>query len=151
VEDLVKAVSSFLDQSNSGLLGGSPVSSSSSVIYEEELSSSTANIRLVSPEHAFKSVSEAEAKRRHHGKTDSPLYRLAAVIVNPHQSVVGSVENVDLELWRQSIDTNITGTVLASQKFMPLVKLLCCVLVLLLHQDSPNVNTKKYSFGISFL
>ncbi|GJJ77816.1 hypothetical protein EMPS_10175 [Entomortierella parvispora] len=122
VEDLVNAVSSFLDQSNSGLLGGSPVSSSSSVVYEEELSSSTANIRLVSPEHALKSVSEAEAKRRHHGKTDPPLYRLAAVIVNPHQSVVGSIERVDLELWKQSIDTNITGTVLASQKFMPLLR-----------------------------
>ena len=115
-------MSSFLDQSNSGLLGGSPITTPSSVIYEEELSSSTANIRLVSPEHALKSVSEAEAKRRHHGKTDSPLYRLAAVIVNPHHAVVGSIEKVDLEQWRRSIETNITGTVIASQKFLPLVK-----------------------------
>ncbi|KAG0196371.1 hypothetical protein BGX28_010226, partial [Mortierella sp. GBA30] len=88
----------------------------------EELSSSTANIRLINPsdEHALKSVSEAEAKRRHHGKTDSPLYRLAAVIVNPHSSTLGPIEKVDLDQWRQSIDTNVTGTVIATQKFMPL-------------------------------
>jgi NAD(P)-dependent dehydrogenase (short-subunit alcohol dehydrogenase family) len=110
-----------LDQNNSALLGGSPLSSSSSIIYQEELSSSTANIRLIKPEHALKSVSEAESKRRHHGKTDTPLYRLAAVIVNPQSSAVGSIEKVDLDLWRQAVDANITGAVIAAQKFMPLV------------------------------
>ncbi|KAF9320463.1 hypothetical protein BG003_006060 [Podila horticola] len=122
VEDLVRAVSSFLDQKNSSLLGGGPNSTSSSVIYEEELSESIANIQLVSPEHTLKSVSEAEAKRRHHGKTDSPLFRLAAVIVNPHSAVVGSIEKVNLDEWRQSIDSNVTGTVIAAQKFMPLLR-----------------------------
>ncbi|KAG0053669.1 hypothetical protein BGZ83_000664 [Gryganskiella cystojenkinii] len=122
VEDLVKAVAGFLDQNNSGLLGGSPVSTSSSVIYEEELSSSTANIRLVSPEHALKSVSEAEAKRRHHGKTDTPLFRLASVIVVPHHAVMGPIEKVNLEEWRRSVDSNITGAIIASQKFMPLMR-----------------------------
>ncbi|KAG0347896.1 hypothetical protein BG004_006615 [Podila humilis] len=122
VDDLVRAVSSFLDQKNSTLLGGGPISTSTSVIYEEEISASIANIQLLSPEHTLKSVSEAEAKRRHHGKTDSPLYRLAAVIVNPHSAVVGSIENVDLNEWRQSIDGNITGTVVAAQKFMPLLR-----------------------------
>ncbi|KAF9905766.1 hypothetical protein EC991_001304 [Linnemannia zychae] len=121
-EGLVQAVASYLDQNNSALLGGSPLSSSSSVIYQEELSSSTANIRLISPEHTLKSVSEAEAKRRHHGKTDTPLFRLAAVIVNPHASAVGTVEKVDLGLWRQAIDVNITGAVIAAQKFMPLMR-----------------------------
>ncbi|KAF9133083.1 hypothetical protein BGW39_010615 [Mortierella sp. 14UC] len=121
-EELVQAVASFLDKNNSALLGGSPLSSSSSVIYQEELSSSTANIRLISPEHTLKSVSEAEAKRRHHGKTDTPLFRLAAVIVNPHTSAVGTIEKVDLNLWRQAIDINITGAVIASQKFMPLMR-----------------------------
>lgn len=118
----MRAVSSFLDQKNSSLLGGGPNSTSSSVIYEEELSESIANIQLVSPEHTLKSVSEAEAKRRHHGKTDSPLFRLAAVIVNPHSAVVGSIEKVNLDEWRQSIDSNVTGTVIAAQKFMPLVR-----------------------------
>ncbi|KAF9093426.1 Protein unc-50 [Mortierella sp. AM989] len=122
VEDLVRAVSNFLDQHNSALLGGSPISSSSSVIYEEELSSSTANIRFISPEHSLRSVGEAEAKRRHHGKTDSPLFRLAAVILNPYSVTIGPIENVNLELWRQSIDTNITGTVVATQKFLPLLR-----------------------------
>ncbi|KAG0360710.1 hypothetical protein BG005_010070 [Podila minutissima] len=122
VEDLVRAVSSFLDQKNSSLLGGGPNSTSSSVIFEEELSDSIANIQFVSPEHTLKSVSEAEAKRRHHGKTDSPLFRLAAVIVNPHSAVVGSIEKVDLDEWRQSIDSNVTGTVIAAQKFMPLLR-----------------------------
>ncbi|KAF9386818.1 hypothetical protein CPB97_003300 [Podila verticillata] len=122
VEDLVRAVSSFLDQKNSSLLGGGPISTSSSVIYEEELSDSIANIQLVSPEHTLKSVSEAEAKRRHHGKTDSPLFRLAAVIVNPYSAVVGSIEKVNLDDWRQSVDNNITGTVIAAQKFMPLLR-----------------------------
>ncbi|KAG0023461.1 hypothetical protein BGZ82_010737 [Podila clonocystis] len=122
VEDLVRAVSSFLDQKNSSLLGGGPNSTSSSVIYEEELTESIANIQLVSPEHTLKSVSEAEAKRRHHGKTDSPLFRLVAVIVNPHSAVVGSIEKVDLDEWRQSIDSNVTGTVIAAQKFMPLLR-----------------------------
>ncbi|KAF9103157.1 hypothetical protein BGX29_003715 [Mortierella sp. GBA35] len=121
-EELVKAVANFLDQNNSVLLGGSPLSSSSSVIFQEELSSSTANIRIINPEHTFKSVSEAETKRRHHGKTDSPLYRLAAVIVNPHSSPVGSIEKVDLDLWRQAVDANITGSVIAAQKFMPLMR-----------------------------
>lgn len=118
----MRAVSSFLDQKNSSLLGGGPISTSSSVIYEEELSDSIANIQLVSPEHTLKSVSEAEAKRRHHGKTDSPLFRLAAVIVNPYSAVVGSIEKVNLDDWRQSVDNNITGTVIAAQKFMPLVR-----------------------------
>ncbi|KAG0096426.1 hypothetical protein BGZ93_004550 [Podila epicladia] len=122
IEDLVRAVSSFLDQKNSSLLGGGPNSISSSVIFEEELSESIANIQLVSPEHTLKSVSEAEAKRRHHGKTDSPLFRLAAVIVNPHSTVVGSIEKVNLDEWRQSIDSNVTGTVIAAQKFMPLLR-----------------------------
>ncbi|KFH64347.1 hypothetical protein MVEG_10172 [Podila verticillata NRRL 6337] len=122
VEDLVRAVSSFLDQKNSSLLGGGPISTLSSVIYEEELSASIANIQLVSPEHTLKSISEAEAKRRHHGKTDSPLFRLAAVIVNPHSAVVGSIEKVNLDDWRQSVDNNITGTVIAAQKFMPLLR-----------------------------
>ncbi|KAF9350954.1 hypothetical protein BGX26_010921 [Mortierella sp. AD094] len=122
VEDLVRAVSNFLDQHNSIILGANPASSSSSVIYEEELSSSIANIRFISPEHTLKSVGEAEAKRRHHGKTDSPLFRLAAVIVNPHSATLGSIEKVDLELWRQSINTNITGTVIATQKFLPLLR-----------------------------
>ncbi|KAF9087076.1 hypothetical protein BGX23_008378 [Mortierella sp. AD031] len=121
-EELVKAVANFLDQNNSVLLGGSPLSSSSSVIFQEELSSSTANIRIINPEHTFKSVNEAETKRRHHGKTDSPLYRLAAVIVNPHSSPVGSIEKVDLDLWRQAVDANITGSVIAAQKFMPLMR-----------------------------
>ncbi|KAF9306063.1 hypothetical protein BGZ74_007776 [Mortierella antarctica] len=122
VEDLVRAVSSFLDQKNSSLLGGGPNSTSSSVIFEEELSDSIANIQFVSPEHTLKSVSEAEAKRRHHGKADSPLFRLAAVIVNPHSAVVASIEKVDLDEWRQSIDSNVTGTVIAAQKFMPLLR-----------------------------
>ncbi|KAF9545943.1 hypothetical protein EC957_010328 [Mortierella hygrophila] len=121
-EELVKAVSSFLDQNNSGLLGVSPLSSSSSVIYQEELSSSTANIRLVNPEHTLKSVSEAESKRRHHGKTDTPLFRLAAVIINQHSSPPGSIEKVELDLWRQAVNTNITGTVIAAQTFMPLMR-----------------------------
>ncbi|KAF9149424.1 hypothetical protein BG015_008785 [Linnemannia schmuckeri] len=121
-EELVKTVSSFLDQNNSALLGGSPLSLSSSVIYQEELSSSTANIRLINPEHTLKSVIEAESKRRHHGKTDTPLFRLAAVIINQHSSPVGSIEKVELDLWRQAIDANITGTVIAAQKFMPLMR-----------------------------
>lgn len=118
----MKAVSNFLDQNNSALLGGSPLSTSSSVIFQEELSSSTANIRIINPEHTLKSVSEAESKRRHHGKTDTPLFRLAAVIINQHSSPVGSIEKVELDLWRQAVDTNITGTVIAAQKFMPLVR-----------------------------
>lgn len=117
----MRAVSSFLDQNNSALLGGSPLSSSSSVIYQEELTSSTANIRLINPEHTLKSVSEAESKRRHHGKTDTPLFRLAAVIINQQSSPVGSIEKVELDLWRQAVDANITGAVIAAQKFMPLV------------------------------
>ncbi|KAK3843340.1 MAG: hypothetical protein J3R72DRAFT_116708 [Linnemannia gamsii] len=121
-EELVRDVVNFLDQNNSALLGGSPLSSPSSVIYQEELSSSTANIRLVNPEHTLKSVSEAEAKRRHHGKTDTPLFRLAAVIVNPHTNAVGAIEKVDLDLWRQAVDTNITGAIIAAQKFMPLMR-----------------------------
>lgn len=121
-EELVKAVSNFLDQNNSALLGGSPLSTSSSVIFQEELSSSTANIRIINPEHTLKSVSEAESKRRHHGKTDTPLFRLAAVIINQHSSPVGSIEKVELDLWRQAVDTNITGTVIAAQKFMPLMR-----------------------------
>ncbi|KAG9066175.1 hypothetical protein KI688_001394 [Linnemannia hyalina] len=121
-EELVRAVSSFLDQNNSGLLGISPLSSSSSVIYQEELSSSTANIRLVNPEHSLKSVSEAESKRRHHGKTDTPLFRLAAVIINQHSSPTGSIEKVDMDLWRQAVNTNITGAVIAAQTFMPLMR-----------------------------
>ncbi|KAF9274335.1 hypothetical protein BGZ68_000767 [Mortierella alpina] len=124
VEDLVKEVSNFLDQHNSNLLGCSPLSLSTSLILEEDLSLSTANIRLINPneEYALKSVSEAEAKRRHHGKTDSPLYRLAAVIVNPHSSTIGSIEKVDLDQWRESIESNIIGTVIASQKFLPLLR-----------------------------
>ncbi|KAF9924389.1 hypothetical protein BGZ67_009285 [Mortierella alpina] len=124
VEDLVKEVSNFLDQHNSNLLGCSALSLSTSLILEEDLSSSTANIRLINPneEYALKSVSEAEAKRRHHGKTDSPLYRLAAVIVNPHSSTIGSIEKVDLDQWRESIESNIIGTVIASQKFLPLLR-----------------------------
>ncbi|KAG0258640.1 hypothetical protein BG011_003166 [Mortierella polycephala] len=123
VEDLVKSVSTFLDQSNGILLGGSPALTSSSIILQEELTSSTANIQLVNPEqNALTDVSAAEANRRHHGKTDSPLFRLVAVIVNPHSSVVASIEKVDLEQWRQSIDSNITGTVIAVQKFMPLMR-----------------------------
>ncbi|KAG0374821.1 hypothetical protein BGX24_009887 [Mortierella sp. AD032] len=121
-EELIRDVVNFLDQNNSALLGGSPLSSPSSVIYQEELSSSTANIRLVNPEHTLKSVSEAEAKRRHHGKTDTPLFRLAAVIVNPHTNAVGAIEKVDLDLWRQAVDTNITGAIIAAQKFMPLMR-----------------------------
>ncbi|KAF9175604.1 hypothetical protein BGX21_003204 [Mortierella sp. AD011] len=123
VEDLVRTVSNFLDQHNSIILGTNPASSfSSSVIYEEDLSSSVANIRFISPEHTLKCVAEAEAKRRHHGKTDNPLFRLAAVIVNPHSAIIGSIEKVNLELWRQSIDVNITGTVVATQKFLPLLR-----------------------------
>ncbi|KAF9189762.1 hypothetical protein BGZ51_009304 [Haplosporangium sp. Z 767] len=123
VEDLVKAVSTFLDQNNSILLGGNLAPLSSSVILQEELSSSTANIQLVNPEqNALKNVSAAEAKHHHHGKTDSPLFRLVAVIVNPHSSVVAPIEKVDLEEWRQSIDSNITGTIIVVQKFMPLMR-----------------------------
>ncbi|KAF9946877.1 hypothetical protein BGZ72_011060 [Mortierella alpina] len=124
VDDLVKEVSNFLDQHNGNLLGCSTLSLSSSLILEEDLSSSTANIRLINPndEYSLKSVSEAEAKRRHHGKTDSPLYRLSAVIVNPHSSTIGSIEKVDLDQWRESIESNIIGTVVASQKFLPLLR-----------------------------
>ncbi|KAG0291073.1 hypothetical protein BGZ96_005539 [Linnemannia gamsii] len=121
-EELVRAVSSFLDQNNSALLGGSPLSPSSSVIYQEEVSSSITDIRVIDPEHTLKSVSEAESKRRHHGKTDTPLYRLAAVIVNPQSCAAGSIEKVDLDLWRQAVDANITGAVIAAQKFMPLMR-----------------------------
>ncbi|KAG0276829.1 hypothetical protein BGZ95_006980 [Linnemannia exigua] len=121
-EELVRDVANYLDQNNSTLLGGSPLPSSSSVIYQEELSSSTANIRLVNPEHNLRSVSEAETKRLHHGKTATPLFRLAAVIVNPHMGAVGTIENIDLDLWRQAVDTNITGAIIAAQKFMPLMR-----------------------------
>ncbi|KAF9428643.1 hypothetical protein BGZ94_001611 [Podila epigama] len=122
VKDLVHAVTSFLDQKNNELLGGGPVATPTSIIFEEELSASIANIQVVSSEHTLKSVSEAEAKRRHHGKTDSPLFRLAAVIVNPHSAVVGSIEKVDMDQWRQSIDCNITGTVITAQQFMPTMR-----------------------------
>ncbi|KAF9584805.1 hypothetical protein BGW38_005120 [Lunasporangiospora selenospora] len=122
IDELVVAVSNFLDQKNSLLLGGPLPSMGSSLIFQEELSSSTANIRLDSPENTQRNIQEAEAKRLHHTKTESPLFRLAAVIVNPHSMVVGSVEKVDLEEWRKAIDANITGTVVAVQKFMPLMR-----------------------------
>ncbi|KAI1316388.1 hypothetical protein EDD11_010030 [Mortierella claussenii] len=122
VDHLVKAVSSFLDQHNGVLLGDNPIITSEPTIYQEELSSSTANIRLINPEHTLKSLSDAEAKRRHNSQTDGPLYRLAAVILNPHSVALGSIEKVDLELWRHSIDANITGTVIATQKFLPLLR-----------------------------
>ncbi|KAF8929540.1 hypothetical protein EDD21DRAFT_225695 [Dissophora ornata] len=122
VEDLVRAVSNFLDQRNSVLLGGSRGFPLSSMILQEELSSSTTNIRLVGPEQTSRSVGEIEAMTRHHGKTNSPLFRLAAVVVNPHSSALGTIEKVDLELWRQSIDTNVIGTAIVVQKFLPLLR-----------------------------
>ncbi|KAG0314609.1 hypothetical protein BGZ99_007964 [Dissophora globulifera] len=122
VEELVRAVTNFLDQHNGVLLGEISATSSSSVILEEELTSSTANIHVLSPEHAIKAVSDAEARYRHHDKTDRSLFRLAAVVVSPSSSALGPVEKVNLELWRQAIDTNITGAVVVSQKFMPLLR-----------------------------
>ncbi|KAG0309571.1 hypothetical protein BGZ98_000896 [Dissophora globulifera] len=122
VEELVRTVTNFLDQQNGVLLGKISATSSSSVIHEEELTSSTANIHVLSPEHAMKAVSDAEASYRHHGKTDRSLFRLAAVVVSPSSSALGPVEKVNLELWRQAIDTNITGAVVVSQKFMPLLR-----------------------------
>ncbi|KAF9979862.1 hypothetical protein BGZ65_005891, partial [Modicella reniformis] len=122
VEDLIDDVSSFLDQHNSTLLGSDLDPLSSSLIHQDDLSSSTANISLIDLEHRLKSVSEAEAKHPHHDKTDNPLYRLAAVIVNPHTNAVGAIEKIDLEQWRHSINTNVIGAVIASQKFLPVLR-----------------------------
>lgn len=66
-------------------------------------------------------VSDAEANHLHHGTTNDPLYRLAAVIVNPYSNAVGTLERIDPEQWRQSFDTNVMGAVITSQKFLPTV------------------------------
>ncbi|KAF9209196.1 hypothetical protein BGZ49_005818 [Haplosporangium sp. Z 27] len=120
-EDLVRTVTNFLDQKNGALLGVniSPPSSSSSIPYEEDISSSTSNIRITGSE---KPISELEAKQSRLGKNTTPFFRLSAVIVNPSLSTIGTIENVDLSLWRQTINANITGTVVAVQKFLPLIR-----------------------------
>ncbi|KAF9566011.1 hypothetical protein BGW38_008884, partial [Lunasporangiospora selenospora] len=51
-----------------------------------------------------------------------PLYMLTAVIINPHTAVHGEIATVDISLWRRSLDMNVTGTVLATQQTLPLLK-----------------------------
>ncbi|KAI8360202.1 hypothetical protein B0O80DRAFT_196872 [Mortierella sp. GBAus27b] len=119
---LAKAVSDFLDYQNGTLLGINPGSLSSTGIQQDEVSSSIANISLTNPDHASKSVRDAEAKQMHHDKNQTPLFRLTAVVVNPHGNTVDAIEKIDLEQWRRCLDLNVTGAVVASQKFLPTLR-----------------------------
>ncbi|KAF9918317.1 hypothetical protein BX616_009423 [Lobosporangium transversale] len=51
-----------------------------------------------------------------------PLFRLSAVIIYPHLSLQGPIETLDIKVWRHCLDVNVTGTILISQQFLPLLK-----------------------------
>ncbi|KAF9979082.1 hypothetical protein BGZ73_006319 [Actinomortierella ambigua] len=65
-------------------------------------------------------------QREQHATTadqGAPVFRLAAIIVQPPATVVvGSIEHVDLELWRRAFDVNVVGSIIILQKFMPLLR-----------------------------
>ncbi|KAG0002807.1 hypothetical protein BGZ80_009941 [Entomortierella chlamydospora] len=141
LDNLISRVSNFLDEHNGPLRGThegvvssntgtptpsfhSPVFSASSsfmLVGYEALALSAGDIRL----------SEAEAERSEFvpiqhsvGKyhKNEPQFRLSAVIVNPYETVVGSIEDLDVEAWRQCLDINVTGTILVVQRLLPLLK-----------------------------
>ncbi|KAG0302077.1 hypothetical protein BGZ98_007812 [Dissophora globulifera] len=51
-----------------------------------------------------------------------PLYRLSAVIINPQDTVMGSIENLEVKAWRRCLDINVTSTIQIAHQFLPLLK-----------------------------
>ncbi|KAG0323100.1 hypothetical protein BGZ99_002939 [Dissophora globulifera] len=51
-----------------------------------------------------------------------PLYRLSAVIINPKDTVMGSIENLEVKAWRRCFDINVTSTIQIAHQFLPLLK-----------------------------
>ncbi|KAG0239130.1 hypothetical protein BGW41_007901 [Actinomortierella wolfii] len=149
VEEFVDAISHFLDLQNSKLLGLSPPLatlptamswnsdhtrdySTGSFIMQEDLSSSTANIHFLHPDSTTiannNSNSSArtdviqQEQRATTAEQGAPLFRLAAIIVNPQVSVVAPIEHVNVDQWRHAVDVNVTGSLVIVQKFMHLLR-----------------------------
>ncbi|KAF9164944.1 hypothetical protein DFQ26_000826 [Actinomortierella ambigua] len=126
---------------------------SGSFLVQEELSMSTANIHFLQPpppppaapssstspltDHQNNSSriglypslahhTDVVVQRERRATTadqGAPVFRLAAIVVQPPETVVvGAIEHVDLELWRRAFDVNVMGSIVVLQKFMPLLR-----------------------------
>ncbi|KAG0232578.1 hypothetical protein BGW42_008092 [Actinomortierella wolfii] len=146
VEEFVDAISYFLDLQNSKLLGLNPPLvtlptamswnsehtrdySTGSFIMQEDLSSSTANIHFLHPDSTIANNNSSSTRtdviqqqqRATTAEQGAPLFRLAAIIVNPQVSVVAPIEHVNVDQWRHAVDVNVTGSLVIVQKFMHLL------------------------------
>ncbi|KAF9360095.1 hypothetical protein BGX26_010532 [Mortierella sp. AD094] len=145
LDNMISRVSIFLDEHNDSLHGAheSAVSSikleatgSSTPSFPSPVFSTSSSFMLVDDEAPIPSagdtqVAVAEAERSEFVPTQQSIgkhhrnetqFRLSAVIVNPHETVVGSIEDLDVEAWRQCLDINVTGTILVVQRLLPLLK-----------------------------
>ncbi|KAG0251289.1 hypothetical protein DFQ27_008856 [Actinomortierella ambigua] len=125
---------------------------SGSFLVQEELSMSTANIHFLQPTPPPAAPSSSTSPLTDHQNSNNriglypslahhtdvvvqrerrattadqgaPVFRLAAIVVQPPETVVvGAIEHVDLELWRRAFDVNVMGSIVVLQKFMPLLR-----------------------------
>ncbi|KAF9111184.1 hypothetical protein BGX27_005300 [Mortierella sp. AM989] len=160
LDNLITRVSSFLNEHNGisqgayeGIVSSnvgeiarsstpslpSPVFSTSSsfMLVEDEAPTSSSSDASRAEAEARKNISVSPQQQNiEKCYSSEPPFRLSAVIINPHEAVLGSIENLDVEAWRQSLDTNVTGTIMVIQRLLPFLK---NTLTLLTPRRSPRV------------
>ncbi|KAI7827107.1 hypothetical protein BC939DRAFT_445787 [Gamsiella multidivaricata] len=123
-EALADAVSGFLEKQNYALQEASLSEA------EAASESSSSSFMLVGNEHLPPPLVNDTKIERADGQDTmnvsnlsiSPLFRLSAVVINPQEAVVGSIDTVSVLAWRRCLDINVTGTILTTQLFLSLFK-----------------------------